>query len=120
MSGGLDSRLMAAAAKFSGADVLLTSGASSERQRRDYEVAEQIARQFGFPFGRNEPVQAGLGSERALEVYGAFHAGTYDRIGGTRTIPRHPNTIRVSGLGIGAGKGAWDWRPWPELACGGG
>lgn len=116
MSGGMDSRTVLAAAHRAGADIAVTSGNATAAQARDYEVAKNIAREFGFSFGRTGPVQQEPSVADRLPRYGSFFAGMYDTVGGARTVPWHANTLYLTGIGPEAGKGMWGWRSWDQLA----
>ena len=115
MSGGLDSRIVAAAGRAANADLILTSAKATPAQQRDYEVAASVATEHGFPFGRTEAPQPTQNADRMLAYFGVYNAGTYDRLGGMRPSLYHPGTIHLSGLGIGPAKGAFGWQRWSDL-----
>lgn len=116
LSGGMDSRTVLAAAHATEAPIAVTSGNATAAHRRDYEVAQSLAAEFGFEFGRTSEVLREANEADRLPAYGSFFAGMYDRVGGARTVPWRANTIYMSGIGPEAGKGMWGWRSWDDLA----
>ena len=116
MSGGLDSRLLLAAAHFSGARMNVASRRTTKGHERDFEVAESIAAAFGFEFEEASASERDLAADETLEAYGSHSAGMYDRIGGLRQAPENSSTLHLSGAGIGAAKVTWGSKPWAEFA----
>lgn len=113
LSGGYDSRVIAAAVRATRAGVVFTSMKGSTASVRDYEVAQGLAAEFGVPFGRrrSDALPADVTADR-LTLWGTSLAGIYDGFGPIRSAPLFPTTISMNGLGAGGAKGAWGWRTW--------
>lgn len=116
MSGGLDSRLLLAAAHRVQANIRVSSRRTTQSHQRDFAVAERVAAEFSFAFAEDVGNGSDLSAEAVLAAYGTYTAGVYDRVGGLRQRQPGSTRIHISGAGIGAAKGAWGWRPWRAFA----
>lgn len=116
LSGGLDSRVLFAAAHGHDIPIITSSGNSSAQMARDYEVAQSLAGAFGVPFGRDGSVLPDGPVARRLPTWLATHAGLYDSFGPARTTRWFPRTIAVNGIGAEAAKGMWGRQSWRDMS----
>lgn len=110
LSGGMDSRIVLAAALFGGVPLSCTSANGGGNRGEDYEIAGELASRNGVPFQVAFPAEPDGPGEDQLTGWGASLAGLYDGFGVSRVLPRYPSVTSMTGLGGELGRGtSWGW-----------
>lgn len=119
LSGGLDSRLMLAAARRAGVGERLqvVSWNNSSANAPDYACAEALCGWAGLALN---PTVGGPVAERhftssGLSIFATTHLGLYDRVLPISGRLSAPERVNIGGLGAGLMKGGYGHRSVPEM-----
>lgn len=115
LSGGVDSRMMLAAARCIGAldELVIESWNDSAANVDDYACAVALSERYGFALNDADRFDLGRSTPLAFSAYGVFastHLGVYDRVLPVSGVSTAPRRIRFDGLGAELVKGNYTFR----------
>lgn len=120
LSGGVDSRVLLAAARTAGVldayDV--RSWNRSAANVDDYACAVDLGRRIGFPLNESRRFDAGEPQTLATSGMGVFatsHLAVYDRVMPRTGTLHQPRSVLLGGQGAGILKGAYGYRNQSEI-----
>lgn len=117
LSGGLDSRIVAAALQYGGFSHSVSSGGKGTSRNEDYEIAESLAKYLGVHFGYKGKRQSDDSSEGWFSRWGATHAGVYDGWGPSRGRPQFTDLLPLNGVGGEIARNYWGDSDVADLAA---